>query len=53
MRVRLRAMRRDHSTVRQELTRVVEDDHAVAEKVPALLGMTSDGDRCIAVSRVR
>jgi hypothetical protein len=51
--VRVGTMRGDHAAVRQELTGVVEDQHAVAEEVPTLLGVTSDGDGCVAVSRVR
>jgi hypothetical protein len=53
MSVRLRAVRSDRTAVRQELAGVVENHDAVAEKVPTLLGVPSDGDGCVAVGRVR
>jgi hypothetical protein len=51
--VRLGAVRSDHAAVGQELTGVVEDDDPVAEKIPALLGMTGDGDSSVTVGGVR
>ena len=38
-----RVARRDHPAVGQDLAGVVEDDHSVAEQVPALLGVAGDG----------
>jgi hypothetical protein len=53
VRVRLGAVRVDHAPVREDLAGVVEDDDAVAEQVPALLRMTGDGERGVAVRSVR
>ena len=46
-------MRSDHNAVGKQLTGVVEQDDAVAEKAPALLGVGGDGVRGFAVSRLR
>ena len=42
-------VRVDHSAVGEELTRVVEEEHAIAQEAPALLGMKRDGVRGLPV----
>jgi hypothetical protein len=51
--VRLRAVRGDGTPVGQQLTGVVEDHDAVAQKIPTLFRVAGDGDGCVAVGRVR
>ena len=49
-----RPARRNRAAVRQQLARVVEQDDAVAEQAPSLLGVTGDGAgrvTVVAVSR--
>jgi hypothetical protein len=45
-------VRRDDAAVRQEFPRVVEDDDAVAQQAPSLLGMGGDGVRGVPVDGV-
>src|SRR5688572_12011052 len=45
------AVRLDATAVRQQLTRVVEHDDAVAEKAPPLLGERGDDARGVVVGR--
>ena len=43
---------RNHATVGQELARVVEEDDAVAQQAPSLLGAEDDGAGRAAVKAV-
>jgi hypothetical protein len=43
------AVRRDHQAAGQDLAQVIEHDHSVAQQAPALLGVTGDRVRGIAV----
>lgn len=47
------ALRGDGAAVGQELAGVVEEDHAVAQQAPALLGESGDHFGRFAVSRLR
>jgi hypothetical protein len=47
-----RAVRRNYPTVGQELARVVEEDHAVAQEAPPLVGVEGDGVGGVAVGAV-
>jgi hypothetical protein len=48
-----RAARRYELTVRQQRTGVLEDDHAVAQEAPSLLGMRDHGAGGVAVGAFR
>jgi hypothetical protein len=45
-------VRWDHATVRQEFAGVVEEDDAVAQQAPSLLGVGGDGVRGVPVDGV-
>ena len=49
---RIRAVRSDGGAARQELPGVLEEDDAVAEKAPPLLGVAGEGTCGLAVGRL-
>jgi hypothetical protein len=51
--VRGSGLRSDHATVGEQITGIVEGDHAVAEQAPALLWVGRDHSCSVAVWGVR
>jgi hypothetical protein len=45
-------LREHHPTVREQLAEVVEEDHAVAQEAPPLLGVGGDGVGRLAVRAI-
>jgi hypothetical protein len=41
-----------HPTIREQLSEVVEEDHAVAQKAPSLLGVGGNGVSRLAVGAI-
>jgi len=45
-------LREHHPTVREQLTQIVEEDHAVAQEAPSLLGVGGRGVGRLAVRAI-
>ena len=46
------AVREHHPTVREQLSEVVKEDHAVAQEAPSLLGVGGNGVSRLAVGAI-